>query len=166
MEVSEGREGFAMPALRSLRSRRSRWPRHGRTFLVPLAISILVWNLLEAMIERFASVRLGSFQVPNGSRPSWASPSSARPLSRRLNSSQPGRRCDRGVAALCGAVADDLGDLTQWLGAEQSAKLREAFGKIDLTERLPAAFASAQSFVVTLLLILAYVGFLFVESAT
>ena len=36
--------------------------------------------------------------------------------------------------------------------------------KIDLTQRLPGAFASAQSFVVTLLLILAYVGFLFVES--
>jgi predicted PurR-regulated permease PerM len=38
-------------------------------------------------------------------------------------------------------------------------------GNIDLARRLPAAFASAQAFIVTLLLIIAYVGFLFVESA-
>jgi predicted PurR-regulated permease PerM len=55
-------------------------------------------------------------------------------------------------------------DLTQWLGAEQSAKLRQAIAGIDLKGRLPGAFASAQAFVVTLLLIVAYVGFLFVES--
>lgn len=38
------------------------------------------------------------------------------------------------------------------------------FADIDLTRRLPGFFASAQSFLVTLLLVVAYVGFLFVES--
>ena len=58
---------------------------YGRTFLVPLAISILVWNLLEAMIESFARLRIGSFQVPK-----WLADDprdrsrAARTLSRRL----------------------------------------------------------------------------------
>ena len=65
MEVSEGREalrnaGLAIIAVGVVLAGLV----YGRTFLVPLAISILVWNLLEAMIQRFASARLGSFQVP------------------------------------------------------------------------------------------------------
>ena len=58
-----------------------------------------------------------------------------------------------------------IGDLTQWLGAEQSAKLEQAIMGIDLTRRIAGVVASAQSFVVSFLLIIAYVGFLFVESA-
>jgi hypothetical protein len=51
---------------------------YGRTFLVPLAISILLWNLLEAMIERFASIRVYEFQVRlGGSQRCWASLPSA-----------------------------------------------------------------------------------------
>ena len=74
---------------------------YGRTFLLPLAISILVWNLLEAMIERFASIRFGDFQVPR-----WLAANSgnraraARLLSRRLDSSWAGRRRHRSLAAL------------------------------------------------------------------
>jgi predicted PurR-regulated permease PerM len=65
MEVSEGREGLrnaglAIIAVGVILAGLV----YGRAFLIPLAISILVWNLLEAMIERFASLRLGSFQVP------------------------------------------------------------------------------------------------------
>ena len=138
---------------------------YGRTFLVPLAISILVWNLLEAMIQRFASVRLGSFQVPK-----WLAAIlgiAVVLLGLYLVVSILLSQVDAVTEAWPRYVArlqTIVGDLTQWLGAEQSAKLREAIAKIDLTERLPGAFASAQSFVVTLLLVLAYVGFLFVES--
>jgi predicted PurR-regulated permease PerM len=57
-----------------------------------------------------------------------------------------------------------VSDLTQWLGAEQSAKVRQAIREIDFTGHLFGAFASAQYFIVTLLLVIAYVGFLFVES--
>ena len=54
--------------------------------------------------------------------------------------------------------------LSQWLGAEQSAKIRMAITEVDLTRRLPGVFASVQSFVVMVLLVVAYVGFLFAES--
>ncbi len=57
-----------------------------------------------------------------------------------------------------------VGDLTQWLGAEQSAKLRQAIMGIDLTRRIAGLVSSAQSFFVSFLLVIAYVGFLFAES--
>jgi predicted PurR-regulated permease PerM len=166
MEVSEGREalrnaGLAIIAVGVVLAGLV----YGRTFLVPLAISILVWNLLEAMIESFARLRLGSFRVPK-----WLAAILGIAVVLLgfylviwilLN------QVDAVIAAWPRYVArlqTIIGDLTQWLGVEQSAKLRDAFAKIDLTQRLPVAFASAQSFVVTLLIIVAYVGFLFVES--
>ncbi len=139
---------------------------YGRSFLIPLAIAILLWNLLEAVIERFTRVRIGEFPLP------------------------------RWLAALLGIVVVVLGlyviqsillgqidavgsawprymsrlesivgDLTGWLGAEQSAKLKQAIMGIDLTRRIAGVVSSAQFFFVSLLLIIAYVGFLFVESA-
>ncbi len=138
---------------------------YGRTFLVPLAISILLWNLLEAMIERFASIRVYEFQVPR-----W--------LAAMQGLIAVGFGLYLILSIFLGQVDDVnaawphyvvrlesiVSNLTQWLGAEQSAKIRTAITEIDLTRRLPGVFASAQSFVVTVLLVVAYVGFLFTES--
>jgi hypothetical protein len=73
MEVSEGREalrnaGLAIIAVGVVLAGLV----YGRTFLVPLAISILVWNLLEAMIESFARLR-EAFGCRNGLRRSSGS---------------------------------------------------------------------------------------------
>jgi predicted PurR-regulated permease PerM len=167
MEVSEGREGLRNAGLAIIAvGVVLAGLVYGRTFLIPLAISILVWNLLEAMIERFASLRLGSFQVPK-----WLAALlgiAVVLLGLYLVIWILLSQVDAVTAAWPRYVArlqTIIGDLTQWLGAEQSEKIRNAFAEIDVTRRLPAAFASAQSFVVTLLLIIAYVGFLFVESA-
>ena len=137
----------------------------GRTFLLPLAISILVWNLLEAMIDRFAHVQFGRFQVPR-----WLAAIlgiAAVLMGFYLVVSIILGQVDAVTAAwprYAARLQSIVGDLTQWLGAEQSAKLRQALADIDVTGRVFGAFASAQSFVVTLLLVIAYVGFLFVES--
>lgn len=167
MEVSEGREGLRNAGLAIIAvGVVLAGLVYGRTFLVPLAISILIWNLLEAMIERFATLRLGSFQVPK-----WLAALlgiAVVLLGLYLVVWILLSQVDAVAAAWPRYVArlqTIIGDLTQWLGAEQSEKIRKAFAEIDVTRRLPAAFASAQSFVVTLLLIMAYVGFLFVESA-
>jgi predicted PurR-regulated permease PerM len=56
-----------------------------------------------------------------------------------------------------------LSRLTEWLGAERSAKLQRMMAEIDLTRSIPALLASTQSFFVSLLLILAYIGFLATE---
>jgi AI-2 transport protein TqsA len=138
---------------------------YGRTFLLPLAISILVWNLLEAMIERFARIQVGSFQAPR-----WLAAIlgiAVVLLGFYLFVSIILGQVDAVAAAwprYAARLQTIAGDLTQWLGAEQSAKLRQALAEIDVTGRVFGAFASAQSFVVTLLLVFAYVGFLFVES--
>ena len=138
---------------------------YGRTFLVPLAISILLWNLLGAMIERFASIRVYEFQVPR-----W--------LAAMLGLMAVGFGLYLILSIFLGQFDDVnaawphyvarlesiVSNLPQWLGAEQSAKIRTAITEIDLTLRLPGVFASAQSFVVTVLLVVAYVGFLFAES--
>jgi predicted PurR-regulated permease PerM len=138
---------------------------YGRTFLLPLAISILLWNLLEAMIERLAAIRIDHFQVPR-----W--------LAALFGLFAVGFGLYLILAIFLGQIdavnaawphyaarlESIISDLTQWLGAEQSTKIRQAIAEIDLTGRLPGVFASAQSFLVTVLLVVAYVGFLFAES--
>jgi AI-2 transport protein TqsA len=139
---------------------------YGRSFLIPLAIAILLWNLLEAVIERFTRIRIGEFQVPR-----WFAALLGIAvvvfgvyiiLSIILGQIDAvGSAWPRYMSRLESIV----GDLTQWLGAEQSAKLKNAIMGIDLTRRISGVVSSAQSFVVNFLLIIAYVGFLFVESA-
>ena len=36
----------------------------GRSLFVPLAVAILLWNLLEAMIQGFARLQVGSYKLP------------------------------------------------------------------------------------------------------
>lgn len=107
---------------------------YGRTFLLPLAISILVWNLLEAMIERFASIRFGDFQVPR-----WLAAILGIVLvllGFYLVVSILLGQVDAVTAAWPRYVArleNIVSNLTQSLGDEQSAKVRKAFADIDLT---------------------------------
>jgi AI-2 transport protein TqsA len=139
---------------------------YGRGFLIPLAIAILLWNLLGAVIERFAQIRIGEFRLPR-----WVAAVlgvAVVVLGLYVIQSILLGQVDAISAAwprYMARLETIVGDLTQWLGAEQSAKLKQAIMSIDLTRRVAGVVSSAQSFVVSLLLILAYVGFLFVESA-
>jgi predicted PurR-regulated permease PerM len=132
---------------------------------VPLAISILIWSLLEAMIDRFSQLRIGEFRPPR-----WLAAIFGMAivgLGIYVVASIILGQIDAVTAASPRYIArleSLVADVTQWLGPEQSAKLRQAIAGIDVTALLPHALASAQAFVVTLLLIVAYVGFLFVES--
>jgi AI-2 transport protein TqsA len=138
---------------------------YGRGFLIPLAIAILLWNLLGAVIERFARIRIGAFQLPQ-----WFAALlgiAVIVLGLYVIQSILLGQVDAISAAwprYMSRLESIVGDLTQWLGVEQSAKLKQAIMSIDLTRRVAGVVSSAQSFVVSLLLILAYVGFLFVES--
>jgi AI-2 transport protein TqsA len=138
----------------------------GRGFLIPLAIAILLWNLLEALIERFARIRIGDYQLP------WWFAAllgiAVVVLGLYIIQSILLGQIDAVGSAwprYMSRLEAIIGDLTQWLGAEQSAKLKQAIMGIDLTRRIAGVVSSAQSFVVSFLLIIAYVGFLFVESA-
>jgi AI-2 transport protein TqsA len=136
----------------------------GRAFLVPLAIAILLWNLLEAMIEGFASVAIGPYKLPRSLATILGI--TAVVLGFYLVSSILLGQADAIGAAWPRYIArfeSIVSDLTQWLGAEWAAKIREAVAAIDLTGRIPRVIASTQSIIVNFLLVVAYIGFLFVE---
>jgi AI-2 transport protein TqsA len=137
----------------------------GSSFLIPLAIAILLWNLLEAIIEGFARLTIGVHRVPR-----WLATVlgfGAVLFGGYLVLSILLGQVDAIAAAWPRYVArfeSIISDLTQWLGPERSAKFRSVIAEIDLTRRIPGIMASAQSSVVTILLVIAYVGFLLAES--
>jgi AI-2 transport protein TqsA len=136
----------------------------GSSILIPLAIAILLWNLMEAIIEGVARVSVGPRKLPR-----WIATVlgfAAVMFGIYLVLSILLGQVDSIAAAWPRYVArfeSIISDLTQWLGPDRSAKLREAVAAIDLTRRIPGIIASTQSIIVTLLLVGAYFGFLFVE---
>jgi AI-2 transport protein TqsA len=139
---------------------------YGRSFLIPLAIAILLWNLLEAVIERFTRIRIGKSQLPR-----WLAALLGIVVVVLglyvIQSILVGQIDAVGSAwpRYMSRLESIVGDLTRWLGAEQSEKLKQAIMRIDLTRRIAGVVSSAQFFLVSFLLIIAYVGFLFLESA-
>jgi predicted PurR-regulated permease PerM len=139
---------------------------YGRSFLLPLAIAIFLWNVLEAMIQGIASVRLGTYKLPRWIAAILGTATIAFGFYLILTillgqADAIGAAWPRYVARFESIVSD----LTQWLGPERSAKLRDAVAEIDLTRQIPGFIASTQSIIVSLLLVAAYIGFLFVEGS-
>lgn len=137
---------------------------YGRPFLLPLALAVFLWNIMEAMVQGFASIELGDYRVPR-----W--------LATLLGIATVGiggyliitillSQIDAIIAAIPHYLArleTVASDLTEWLGPDRSAKIRSALSGIDIMGRLPALLVSTQSLIVTTLLVIAYVAFLFVE---
>ena len=138
----------------------------GRSFLIPLAIAVLLWNLLEALIDGFGRIGVGRVQLPR-----W--------FAMMLSIVTVGLAFYV-VAIILLAQGDAIAaawpryeerlksivaDLAQWLGPEYSAKIREVIGKIDLTRHATGVFVTAQSLILNALLVVAYVGFLLAERA-
>ncbi len=136
----------------------------GRSLLIPLAIAILLWSLLEAMIQGFARLKVGPYQLPR-----W--------LAAILGIATVALGFYLVLTILLGQVdaiaaawphyaarfESIVSDLAQWLGPESAAKLKDRVTAIDISSRIPHLIASTQSIVVSFLLVLAYIGFLFVE---
>jgi AI-2 transport protein TqsA len=136
----------------------------GSSFLIPLAIAILLWNLLEAVIAAFSRIGIGRFRLPR---------SISMPLGIAVvifglytvvsilfgQSDAVSAAWPRYVTLL----ETRINELAQWLGPGPSEKIRQIVAEIDLTKRIPGLLFSAQSFLVSLFLVLAYVGFLLAE---
>jgi AI-2 transport protein TqsA len=137
---------------------------YGRSLLVPLAMAIFLLSVLEAMIQGFASIQIGQFRPPR-----WLATIlglAAVVLGFYLVSFILLGQVDAISAAWPRYVArfeSIVADLAQWLGPERSAKIKEALAGIDLTRRIPGLISSTQSVVLSALLVVAYIGFLFVE---
>jgi AI-2 transport protein TqsA len=136
----------------------------GRSFLIPLAIAVLLWNLLEALIGGFARIGVGRVRLPRW----FAGILSIATVGLVLYV----------VAIILLAQGDAIAnawpryqerltsifaDLAQWLGPEYSAKAREVLGKIDVAGHAAGVFVTAQSLILNAVLVVLYVGFLLAE---
>lgn len=138
---------------------------YGKSFLIPLAIAIFIWNVLEAMIQGFARITIGSYTLPRWLATILGFASVV--LAFYLISSILLGQVDTIAAAWPRYVArfeTIVSDVTQWLGPAYSAKLKDWVAAIDLTRQVPGLIASTQSLVFGALLVVAYVGFLLAES--
>lgn len=139
---------------------------YGRSLLIPIAVAIFIWSVLEAIIKGIAGLPIGRYRLP---RSYAALITTAIVLGAgylivfillarvdALSAAWP-----RYVSRFEGILSDLMG----WLGAERSAKLNEIFASVDLGKLLPRLLSSTQSVATNLLLVIAYVGFMFVESA-
>jgi AI-2 transport protein TqsA len=136
----------------------------GRSFLIPLAVAVLLWNLLEALIDGFGRVGVGRPRLPRSIAALLAIAAVGFLVYLITNI----------LLAQGGAIADAwpryeerlksiAADLTLWLGPDYSAKAREVIGRIDLTRHAAGIFVTAQSLILNVVLVVLYVGFLMGE---
>ncbi|MCP4327479.1 MAG: AI-2E family transporter [Alphaproteobacteria bacterium] len=136
-----------------------------RPLLVPLAIALLVWGLLNAIIDRLAALSVG------GRRhlPHWAAVTCAIALIvvavaalSELLASQ--------MVAIAAAAPDYAARVDQLftrlvglIGSGAAATMQDALTRIDFAAGVSAAVGTAGSMILTLVLVGLYAGFLFAE---
>jgi AI-2 transport protein TqsA len=134
----------------------------GKSFLVPLAIAILIWHLLEALINDFGRLTIGRFWLPR-----WLATVLAIGLILLIlyvitivllgQADAIANAWPRYIARMKSIIAG----LADWFGQGPSAKIREEIAKFDVTRQAAGVFTSAQSLVVNVVLVFLYVAFLF-----
>jgi predicted PurR-regulated permease PerM len=137
---------------------------YGRSILVPLAVALFFWAVLEAMIEGFKSVSLGGYRLPQWLAAALGIGSVLLGLYLIFiillgQVDAIGQAWPRYVARFESIVSD----MTEWLGPEGAQKIKQLLADINLTRSIPGVIASTQSVIFSLLLVLAYIAFLFVE---
>jgi predicted PurR-regulated permease PerM len=137
----------------------------GSSLLIPLAIAILLWNLLEALIDGVGRIGQGRSRLPRWFAAilvlgvvSFVLYMIAVILLGQADA----------IAAAWPQYEERLKSIidswAKWLGPAQSAKVSGALAKIDVMSQVEGLFVSAQSFILSVALIILYVGFLFAES--
>ncbi len=138
----------------------------GSSFLIPLAIAVLLWNLLEAVIDGFARIGVGRVRLPRWFAVilSIATVCLVLYLVAIILLAQ-GDAIASAWPRYEERLKSIVADLAQWLGPEYSAKVREVLGKIDVTRQAAGVFVTAQSLILNAILVVLYVGFLLAERA-
>ena len=136
----------------------------GQSFLMPLAIAILVWSILQAVIERIVHFRIGNFSVPR-----WLATLIGVGLIVvaflfviDILASQADA-----VAAAWPRYYERLESLfaeaVEWMGPDVAEEAKDAVNNIDISSQVPGFIGSAGSFLVNVVLVAIYVGFLIAE---
>lgn len=136
----------------------------GSSLLIPLAIAVLLWNLLEAMIDGFACIGIGRMRIPRllAALLSIAAVGFVLYLVALIVLAQ-GEAIATAWPRYEERLKSIIADLSLWLGTEYSTRVREMLGKIDLARHAAGVFSTVQSLILNSLLVVLYVGFLLVE---
>ncbi|MBX3447377.1 MAG: AI-2E family transporter [Parvibaculaceae bacterium] len=136
----------------------------GREFLAPLAVAILLFSLISALIDLARHFRIGSLAIPN-----WVATLTVSLLSAAALMVLFGLLSAQINAAV--ATASDYADraeqaisaLFAWLGEDAAAAAQAAFRDIDLGDNLRLLAGSAGGLLISTILVILYIGFLFAE---
>ncbi len=136
----------------------------GRSYLIPIAIALVLFSLLSAMIDRLTRIRIGAWSTP-------------RPLAIVIGlvivayalfliASVLSTQVEAVIAASPRYIARMealLSQAAEFLGRDLADDLQKALADINLTRRIPGLVGSAGATVTTITLIVLYMGFMFVE---
>jgi AI-2 transport protein TqsA len=136
----------------------------GRAYLIPIAIALLLYSLLAALIDWITRLKLGGWSVP-------------RPLATIIGLaviayvlflmvSVMSSQVDAVIAASPRYVArmeTILSDAAEFFGRDIAEDFQKALSEINLTARIPRLVGSAGATVTTITLIVLYMGFMFTE---
>ena len=136
----------------------------GKSFLIPLALAILFWHLLEALIDDLGRLTISRFRLPR-----WFATILAIGLillflyviSTVLLSQ--GNAIADAWPRYAERMKSIIARLADWFGEGLSAKVREQVGKIDVTRLAAGLFTSAGSLVINIVIVFVYIAFLFFE---
>jgi len=137
----------------------------GRFVLVPLAIAILLFSLMDATITRITHWRLGPVRVPV-----WiASVAVVMAVAGAIFSVMAILYTQLNEVITAGPqyvdrIEQQVAALFLWLGEDMSRGVQAAFEDIDLATYVRTLAGSAGNILATSILIMLYVGFLFAES--
>lgn len=136
----------------------------GSGFLIPVAIALVLFSLLSALIDRITRVRLGGWSVP-------------RPLAIAVGLAIVtygllvifnvlSTQVDAVIAAVpryMTRIEAMLAETADIFGRDIAEDLQRALSDINITARLPGLVGSAGAVLTVIIMIILYMGFMFVE---
>lgn len=136
----------------------------GRDFLIPLAIAILIWILLGALIDRLSRLHIGPLRLPR-----WVATTIGVVLI-LFGFFAVGEIIAEQAAAVSNAVPryqERLQNLftetLAWLGDDMAASARDALNQVDLFSTITSAAGSVGSILLSVGLVGLYVMFLMID---
>lgn len=136
----------------------------GRFFLIPLAIAILIFSLTSAAIDFFARQRVGSFHIPQWLATIVAMLAIVATLLALFGFAT--AQIDTVMAVAPGyadRIQEAVAALFLWLGDDVAAGVLGAFQDIDFGAYVRTMAGQAGNLLVSVVLVILYVGFLFAE---
>ncbi|NMG40272.1 AI-2E family transporter [Chelativorans sp. ZYF759] len=136
----------------------------GRFFLIPLAIALLIFSLTSAVIDFFARQRIGPFHIPHWLATIVAMLTIAASLLALFGMAT--TQIDAAMVVVPGyaeRIQEAVAALFVWLGDDVAQSILVAFQDIDFGAYVRTLAGQAGNLLVSTVLVILYVGFMFAE---